>query len=130
MIVGIGIDLVEVERIEALLEKHGERFAQRVFTEQERDYCERMTRPAMHYAARFAAKEAFAKALGTGFSTETHSKDIEIVRQSSGQPTMELTTKALDAMQSRGGEKVWVSLTHTDRHASAVVVIEGPSTQF
>ena len=68
MIVGLGIDIVMIERIEKMLERHGERVLKRLYTETERAYCDKMAKPQLHYAARFAAKEAFVKALGTGFS--------------------------------------------------------------
>jgi holo-[acyl-carrier protein] synthase len=83
MILGIGVDLVEVERIEQSIARHGERFLQRVFTDSEIAYCSPMKGPGPHYAARFAAKEALAKAFGTGISTELGWLDIEVRRKAS-----------------------------------------------
>ncbi|MCW0220764.1 MAG: holo-ACP synthase, partial [Prosthecobacter sp.] len=89
--IGLGIDLVEVARIRDLLTKHGERFKERTFTAGEIAYCDSCADPAMHYAARFAAKEAAAKAIGTGLWAEgVDWKDIEITRETSGKPTLHL----------------------------------------
>lgn len=129
MIIGLGSDLCNIERIAAALERHGPRFEQRVFTDVERARAAR--RPytrAGTYAKRFAAKEAFSKAIGTGFSRGVFMKDIGVVNAPSGAPTLALTGGArarLDAM-TPVGHKVVVHLTLTDDHpwAQAFVILE------
>jgi len=86
-IFGIGIDVVEVGRIRSSMEEFGEAFAKRIFTPAEREYCESQKRPALHYAARFAAKEAVAKAFGTGIGKDLGWLDMEVVRRDSGEPS-------------------------------------------
>ncbi len=125
MIVGIGIDLAEVKRVSELLEKYSGRFALRVFADGERDYCLHMPNPGQHFAARFAAKEAFLKAIGTGFARGISWKEIEVVKRPSGEPILQLSGQALAEMQARGATRAHVSLTHTHEHAAAVVVLEG-----
>lgn len=119
--VSLGIDLVEVPRIRALLEKHGARFKERTFTAGEIAYCDRCADPAMHYAARFAAKEAVAKALGTGFAEGVSWLDIEVVREESGCPTIRLHGGAVRVAGAAGIGKVLLSLTHTKETAAASV---------
>jgi holo-[acyl-carrier protein] synthase len=118
---GIGIDLVEVPRIRELLEKHGQRFKERTFTAGEIAYCDACAEPAMHYAARFAAKEAVAKALGTGLWAEgVIWTDIEVVRESSGKPAIVLHGAA---KQHAADAICLVSLTHTRDLAMAQVIL-------
>lgn len=118
---GIGIDLVEVSRIREMLEKHGRRFTERTFTANEIAYCDACADPAMHYAARFAAKEAVAKALGTGLWAEgVVWTDIEVVRQPSGKPAIMLHGAA---KQHAGEASCLVSLTHTRELAMAQVIL-------
>ncbi len=129
MIIGLGSDLCNIDRIQNSLDRFGERFLNRVFTDKERARAE--TRPftrAGTYAKRFAAKEAFSKAVGTGFKRGVYMKDIGVVNLPSGAPTLALTGGAkerLDAM-TPPGHAVHVHLTMTDDHpfAMAVVVIE------
>lgn len=124
-VLGIGIDLVEVERIRQLLEKHGERFRSKTFTQNEILYCDSCGNPAMHYAARFAAKEAVAKALGTGlWAKGVDWKDIEVTRNAEGCPEVTLTGGAFARMRESGGTDVLVSLTHTADLASAYALIQ------
>ena len=134
MIVGLGSDLCDIERIQKSLDRFGERFIARVFTEAERAKAERrpFTR-AGTYAKRFAAKEAFSKAVGTGFKRGVFMKDIGVVNLPSGQPTLALTGGAkerLDAMIPPG-HAAKVHLTMTDDHpfAMAVVIIEALSEE-
>ena len=128
MILGIGSDLCNIERIQASLDRFGERFVRRVFTETERDKAEgRPHSRAGTYAKRFAAKEAFSKAVGTGFKRGVFMRDIGVVNAPSGAPTLELTGGArarLDAMTPEG-HFAEVHLTMTDDHpfAQAFVVI-------
>lgn len=120
-ITGIGIDLVEVPRIREMLEKHGPRFKERTFTAAEIAYCDSCADPAMHYAARFAAKEAAAKALGTGLWSEgVNWTDIEVLREPSGRPRLALHGMAL---QHAGNSVPHLSLTHTRDLAVAQVML-------
>lgn len=121
-IVALGIDLVEVPRIRTLLEKHGNRFKERTFTAREIAYCDACADPAIHYAARFAAKEAVAKALGTGFSDGVSWLDIEVLRDARGCPSVELHAGAVRVAELAGIGKVLLSLTHTKEAAAASVV--------
>jgi holo-[acyl-carrier protein] synthase len=128
MILGIGSDLCDIRRIEKTLERHGERFEERVFTEAERRKAEGRAHRAATYAKRFAAKEACAKALGTGLRAGVFWRDMGVVNRRSGQPTMALTGGAaerLAALLPVGHEAV-IHLTITDEHpyAQAFVVIE------
>lgn len=119
--IGIGIDLVEVSRIREMLEKHGRRFTERTFTSSEIAYCDACADPAMHYAARFAAKEAVAKALGTGLWVEgVIWTDIEVVREPSGKPAIMLHGAA---KQHARDASCLVSLTHTRELAMAQVIL-------
>ncbi len=121
--IGLGIDLVEVPRIRDLLLKHGDRFKERTFTPGEIAYCDACADPAMHYAARFAAKEAAAKALGTGLWVEgVDWKSFEIVREASGRPVLVLHGGALIHAQAQGVTRLLVSLTHTRELAQAQVI--------
>lgn len=121
-VVGIGIDLVEVARVRELLEQHGERFKARTFTEGECAYCDACADPAMHYAARFAAKEAAAKALGTGFADGVSWRDIEVVREPSGRPVLKLHGGAAARAETLGARTWHLSLSHTKQLAQAQVV--------
>lgn len=121
--VGVGIDLVEVDRIHSLLEKSGDRFKQRVFTEGEIQYCDSCAESAMHYAARFAAKEAVAKALGTGFAEGVGWADIEVQRGENGAPTVVLHGGAARVAAQAGVTRVLLSLTHTRTTAGASALL-------
>jgi len=122
---GIGIDLVEVERIAASVANHGEAFLARVFTPAEREYCESHAVPAIHLAARFAAKEAVAKAFGTGIGRHAGLTDIEIVSGSEGAPSVLLHGAAAAFAAANGIDRVLVSLTHTRTSAAANAVAVG-----
>ncbi|MBM3333519.1 holo-ACP synthase [Candidatus Sumerlaeota bacterium] len=124
MIVGIGIDLVEVARVERVLERHGQRFVRRVFTETEQQECAGRVSQAMHYAVRFAAKEAFLKAVGLGLRGGMRWRDVGVVHAPSGKPSLEIRGRAFDRMCELGADSAHVSLTHTDAHACAVVILE------
>ena len=123
MIVGVGLDLCEVGRVRRLLEKERERFVRRVYREAEIAYCDARRRPELHYAARFAAKEAFLKALGRGWRLGW--TQLEVVRGASGKPDLRLTGKAAEAGERRGVARVHLTLTHTAEMAAAVIVLEG-----
>lgn len=128
MIVGIGSDLCDIDRIAAALARHGDRFTHRLFTEGERARCDRRAARAPSYARRFAAKEACAKALGTGFSKGVFWRDMEVVNLPSGQPTMRLHGGALarlNALVPAGHvPRIHVSLTDDPPMAQAFIVIE------
>jgi len=119
---GIGIDVVEVERIEHSLEQFGERFAEKVFTADERRYCDSQHRPGLHYAARFAAKEAVAKAFGTGIGRQLEWLDMEVVRRESGEPELRLSGSGAAFATEHGITAVKISLTHAKRYAAANAV--------
>ncbi|SJZ34485.1 holo-ACP synthase [Selenihalanaerobacter shriftii] len=118
MIYGIGVDIVEVKRIEQSLKKHDERFKEKIFTDGEVDYCLKSNNAAIHFAARFAAKEAIVKALGTGLRNMKWT-DIEIIKDELGKPEVKLHDKAKKIAQSLGIKKLLISLSHTDEYAVA-----------
>ncbi len=122
-VVGVGIDLADVARIRGLLEKYGKSFLSRTFAEAEAAYCMARANPAEALAARFAAKEAVAKALGTGFSDGVSPRGIAIENAPSGAPLARLDEAAQRAMEKIGGKRVLVSLTHLKDYAQAVAVI-------
>ncbi|MBA2242583.1 MAG: holo-ACP synthase [Chthoniobacterales bacterium] len=123
-VLGVGVDIVECSRIEHSLQRFGDRFLQRVFTAGEIAYCQSMKYPARHFAARFAAKEAVSKAFGTGIGKAMGWRDIDICRAASGQPFVALEGGAKSLAGERGVTAAWVSLSHTDDHAMATVVLE------
>jgi holo-[acyl-carrier protein] synthase len=123
-ILGIGVDLVENARIEHSLDRFGERFLHRVFTAGEIEYSQSMKYPARHLAARFAAKEAVSKAFGTGIGKSMGWKDIDVRRKPSGEPYLVLEGGAKKLAAERQVSKVSISLSHTEHHAMAVVVVE------
>lgn len=125
MIVGLGMDLVEIARVARLVERHGDRALRRLFTEDERRYAARRADPARHYAARFAAKEAAYKALAADAEARAIGWcDVEVVPAPDGRPTLRLHGTAAAAAARLGATRAWVSLTHDERSAAAVVVLE------
>ncbi len=124
MIFGIGIDMVEVKRIEKALQRWGERFQNKVFTAHEINYCLRKKHSSPNFAARFAAKEAFAKALGIGIRRGIHWKDVEVERDPLGKPILRLHGQAREILQKEKIGGVFVSLTHDGEYGSATVVLE------
>ncbi len=125
MIFGIGIDVVEVARLESSMAEFGERFASRVFTAAEREYCERQKNPAIHYAARFAAKEAVAKALGTGIGKDLSWLDMEIRRRDTGEPEVHLSGDGEKFAKANKLGQIKISLTHAQHYAAANAVVLG-----
>jgi len=123
MIYGIGIDLIEVPRVARLLDR-GIRFKERIYTDREREYCDRKRHSAQNYAARFAAKEAFFKALGTGWSGGLAFRDVEILNDERGKPEIVLHEKAREAAERLGIDSIHVSLTHIKEMASSIVTLE------
>jgi holo-[acyl-carrier protein] synthase len=124
MIVAIGIDIIEIARLEEVFRRRGERFRARVFTRGEIDYCERQSSRLASYAARFAAKEAVMKALGTGWSEGIGWREIEVARSETGAPTIVLAGRALERLGKIGARKAHVSLSHSRGLAIAQVVLE------
>ena len=125
MVKGLGIDLVELARFEAALTRHGERLEARLFTPAERAYCASRVDRCQALAARFAAKEAALKALGTGWARGIGFRHIEIERGSDGAPTIRLHGPAAERAASLGARRAHVSLTHQPGMAAAVVVLDG-----
>ena len=124
MILGMGVDITEVERIQAAIERHGETFLKRVYTSNERDYCERFKNKYERYAGRFAAKEAAMKALGTGWRRGVRWVDLEVVRETSGRPSLALKGEAAKIAAQLGVMRVVLSITHTETQALAQVIFE------
>jgi holo-[acyl-carrier protein] synthase len=124
-VIGIGVDLVECKRIQHSLDRFGERFLKRVFTEGEIEYSNSMKFPARHLAARFAAKEAVSKAFGTGIGKAMGWRDIDVRKKESGEPYLVLSGQAGDLAKQRGMKSVLITLSHTDEHAMACVVLQG-----
>jgi len=125
LILGTGVDLAEVERIQASVERYGQRFVGRVFTEKEIAYVERKANKYERFAARFAAKEAGMKALGTGWSRGVRWKDFEVTNLPSGRPTLALHGVAAEIAAQLGVKAIHLSLTHTPVSALAWVLLEG-----
>ena len=124
MLIGTGIDLVEIDRIAHSIEKYGDRFLEKVFTQGEIAYCRRKKNFAESFAARFAAKEAGAKALGTGIQHGVMWKELEVRRQPGQRPMLHFSGRALEIAERLGVQRVSLSLTHTDTLAMASVQLE------
>jgi holo-[acyl-carrier protein] synthase len=124
MIVGMGVDLMEVPRMAAAIERFGEHFLKRVFTEAEIQYCDSKINRMERYAARFAAKEAGLKAIGTGWRGGISWRDVEVRRERGGRPCLAYAGKAAEVAARVGVRRTWLSLTHTEQYAIAQVVLE------
>jgi len=125
MITGIGVDIIEIARIQRAIDESGRHFLEKIFTGGEIAYCESKPHAAQHFAARFAAKEALSKALATGWSGTYRWKDVEVLNDPSGRPRLIPHGILGEALASAG---VHVSLSHSDSHVVAVVVLEEPRT--
>ena len=125
MIVGTGVDITEVPRIRQLLERYGERFLRRVFTSEEIRYCSGKPNVAERLAARFAAKEAAMKAIGTGLRGGITWKDMEVVRQPGQRPMLEYHGRAAEIAAKLGCKRTHLSISHTAEQAIAHVILEG-----
>ena len=123
ILVGIGADVIEVERIRGVLERQGERFLARVFTEEEREYCSKMAQPHKHYAARFAAKEAVSKCFTTGIGAELGWRSVSVYHGARHQPLVRLDEKGTALLASVGATHVMLTLSHTDTVAMAVAAL-------
>jgi holo-[acyl-carrier protein] synthase len=124
LIIGLGVDIAEVGRIKAAIERHGETFLRRLYTPAEREYCERFKNKYERYAGRFAAKEAAMKALGTGWSRGVRWVDVEVVRQRGGRPTVKLHGEAGNIADRLSVKNISLSITHTADQAFAQVIFE------
>ena len=125
MILGTGVDIAEVPRIRESIERYGQRFLRRIYTDGEIQYCESKASRFESYAARFAAKEAGMKALGTGWSRGVRWRDIEVVRPKGQRPTIQFHGQAAAIADKLGTKNVALSLTHTREQALAHVILEG-----
>jgi holo-[acyl-carrier protein] synthase len=124
MVLGLGTDLIETRRVQESMNRFGERFLERIFSAGEIAYCKRKKNAAESFAARFAAKEAGAKALGTGISHGVSWKEFEVKREASGKPSLHLSGRAAELAGAMGVKKIQLSLTHSRELAMAVVVVE------
>jgi holo-[acyl-carrier protein] synthase len=122
-VVGVGIDQIEVLRIRESLEKHGDHFLNKIFSVGEQNYCKDKADPAPCLAARFAAKEATAKAFGTGFGPEFGWLDSEVSNGSKGEPILSFNGNALTLLEQKGATRALISLTHLESVASAIVIL-------
>ena len=129
MIVGIGIDIVEVSRIRKMLDDYGSRFSERVFTSDEIAYCISKRFPAIHFSARFFAKEAFFKALGTGLSGKLRWRDVAVLNREGGMTEIILNGEAQKICRRKRILNIKVSLSHTREYAAAVIVLESENSQ-
>ena len=125
MIVGMGVDIAEVSRMREAIDRHGQRLLKRVFTPLEIAYCQRHKNCHERFAARFAAKEAAMKALGTGWRRGVTWQDFEVFNASSGKPELRLFGKASEICRSLGGKNILLSISHTSDYALAEVIVEG-----
>jgi len=124
LIIGMGVDIAEVGRIQGAIERYGEVFLRRIYTRKEREYCEKFKNKYERYAGRFAAKEAAMKALGTGWRRGVRWVDLEVVREASGRPTLELGGEAGKIAKQLGVKNIALSITHTASQALAQVIFE------
>ena len=125
MIIGIGVDLISVERVQKAMERSGERFKNRVFTAAEQAYCDAMKMKYQHYAARFAAKEAVMKSFGIGWSKGVAWTDIEVINLASGQPTIKLHGKLAEIGEEKKASAIHVTISHQSGYAIATAIAEG-----
>ena len=125
MILGTGIDIIEVERIAASFEKYGERFVNRILVAEEIKYCLAHRKPAPFLAVRFAAKEAISKAFGTGIGAQIGWQDMEIRKKESGEPYVVLHGKGAELFAARGAKTLHITLSHTQHYATAMAILEG-----
>ncbi len=124
MVIGVGIDLVEIDRIGASIERWGEKFLRKIFSAGEIDYCSRRPYPARHFAARFAAKEAFLKGMGIGLFSGIALRDVEVHVLDSGKPELVLRGEAGELAAKNGVSSLNLSLSHSNRYATALVILE------
>lgn len=123
ILIGLGCDIIETERIKGVLEKHGERFLKRVFTDEERAYCDSLKYPHKHYAARWAAKEAVSKCFTTGIGEHLEWTSVSVYHGTRHEPLVRLDAKAQALLTSVGATHVMLTLSHIDTHAMAVAAL-------
>jgi len=123
VVIGVGTDLIECERIARTLERQGDRFLEKVYTEGERKYCMQMKNPVPYLAARFAAKEAVAKAFTTGIGTELDWKSMEVVKGERDEPILKLDAKGESLLKAVGASAVLISISHTRGHGQAIALL-------
>ncbi|MFW6161144.1 MAG: holo-ACP synthase [Planctomycetota bacterium] len=124
-VLSVGVDLVEIDRLEEVMERRGERFTSKVFTPAERAYCGERPRPVIHFAGRFAVKEAVLKALRTGWVKGISWQDVEVETGSNGEPVATLTGGARERADAMGLQGLHISIAHTEHYAVATAVAEG-----
>jgi len=124
MILGIGIDIIEIRRFDKSIKKTGGKILKRLFTITERNYCESKKQKSLHYAARFCAKEAFLKALGTGLDQKISWQDISVENSKDGRSKLAVSGEALKVSKKFGVRKIHLSISHSHDFATAVVVLE------
>ena len=124
-VLSTGVDLVEIGRLEQVMERRGERFTHRVFTASEREYCDARPRPVIHYAGRFAVKEAVLKALRTGWVEGITWQDVEVESGPGGEPSVNLSGGALARAEEMGLKTLHISIAHTEHYAVATAIAEG-----
>jgi holo-[acyl-carrier protein] synthase len=124
MIHGIGTDFVEVSRLERILKEWGDRFLDRVYAHDEIEYCKNKAFPAIHFAARFAAKESFLKSLGIGLGMGVKLKEIEVRNNALGNPELKINEEVVSILDDLGVKAIHLSMTHTREHAHAIVILE------
>ena len=124
MIIGTGLDIIEIERIKNSIKKYSPKFEQKVFSSSEINYCKSQGDPAKHFAARFAVKEAVSKCLGTGISGALGFKDMEVIHEKSGKPVLKMTGKGKDLFQKLKIKTIHISISHDHTHAIAHAIAE------
>lgn len=123
ILIGLGCDLIETERIKSALERHGDRFLKRVFTEEEQAYCNSLKHPHKHYAARWAAKEAVSKCFTTGIGPHLDWTSVSVYHGPRHEPLARLDAKATALLHQVGATHVWLSLSHIESHAMAMAAL-------
>lgn len=124
-IIGHGVDLVHIPRIKSVIDRQGESFTKRAFTEHEFEYCTKHTDPNQYFAARFAAKEAFGKAMGTGIGASDYLSEVGVVHDPNGPPKLELHGKCKESFAARGGKEIFLSIAHDGEYSMASVILFG-----
>lgn len=122
-IIGLGMDVVEIKRVRQLWDEHRERFLEKIFHENEKNYALNQADPVISFAARFAAKEAASKAFGTGIGAELGWLDMEVVRKANERPELVLHGKGVELAEKRGIHRILLTLTHTNEYAAATVIL-------
>lgn len=125
MVIGVGIDIQEIARLQLALRRNGDAFRRRTFTPAELAYCRRQRLTGQHLTGRFCAKEAFFKALGTGWAQGLAWTEVEVVRRASGQPVLRLLGRAKVLAARARVKRIWLSLSHSRDYAAATVILEG-----